>query len=114
MTAQMCTVAGRYLQAFTVAWIHEPEEFGKQANCQVAVSVHAVSDTASCPNQWRLFLPPEWDADAKRRLRTGVPDVVRHVEKWQLALDEAAASGMRPPVVVADAAYGQNALFRAG
>ena len=25
---------------------------GKQANCQVAVSVHAVSDTASCPLQW--------------------------------------------------------------
>ncbi|MFE5326148.1 hypothetical protein ACFRCG_07110 [Embleya sp. NPDC056575] len=27
MTAQMCTGAGRYLQAFAVAWIHEPEEF---------------------------------------------------------------------------------------
>ncbi|WP_439681432.1 IS701 family transposase [Embleya sp. MST-111070] len=90
---------------------------GKQANCRVAVSVHAVSDSASCPIQWRLFLPPEWDADADRRRRTGVPDVVRHREKWQLALDaldEAAAWGMRPPVVVADAAYGQNALFRAG
>lgn len=90
---------------------------GKQANCQVAVSVHAVPDTASCPLQWRLFLPPEWDADTERRLRTGVPDAVRHREKWQLALDaldETAAWGMRPPVVVADAAYGQNALFRAG
>ncbi|MFE4721629.1 transposase, partial [Streptomyces sp. NPDC056728] len=32
---------------------------GKQANCQVAVSVHAVSDTASCPLQWRLFVPQE-------------------------------------------------------
>ncbi|MBW8705842.1 hypothetical protein MBT84_40150 [Streptomyces sp. MBT84] len=30
---------------------------GKQANCQVAVSVHAVSDTASCPLQWRLSGP---------------------------------------------------------
>src|SRR4051794_9964818 len=30
---------------------------GKRANCQVAVSVHAASDTASCPLQWRLFLP---------------------------------------------------------
>ncbi|MEU8727751.1 IS701 family transposase, partial [Streptomyces antimycoticus] len=29
---------------------------GKQANCQVAVSVHAVSDAASCPLNWRLFL----------------------------------------------------------
>ncbi|MFJ5221101.1 transposase, partial [Streptomyces sp. NPDC088354] len=26
---------------------------GKRANCQVAVSVHAASDTASCPLQWR-------------------------------------------------------------
>jgi SRSO17 transposase len=32
---------------------------GKQANCQVAVSVHAVSDTASCPLQRRLFVPEE-------------------------------------------------------
>ncbi|MFI6588650.1 IS701 family transposase [Embleya sp. NPDC050493] len=90
---------------------------GKQANCQVAVSVHAVSDTASCPLQWRLFLPPEWDTDMERRLRTGVPDAVRHREKWQLALDaldEVTGWGMRPPVVVADAGYGQNALFRAG
>jgi SRSO17 transposase len=44
---------------------------GKQANCQVAVSVHAVSDTASCPLQWRLFVPQEWahttrPADARR------------------------------------------------
>ncbi|BBJ37354.1 hypothetical protein SSPO_000720 [Streptomyces antimycoticus] len=27
---------------------------GKRANCQVAVSVHAASTTASCPLQWRL------------------------------------------------------------
>ena len=36
---------------------------GKRANCQVAVSVHAATDTASCPLQWRLFLPEEWAAD---------------------------------------------------
>src|SRR6476659_5459200 len=47
---------------------------GKQANCQVAVSVHAVSDTASCPLQWRLFLPRGWDQDRARRRVTGVPD----------------------------------------
>ncbi|BBC91362.1 hypothetical protein SRO_0186 [Streptomyces rochei] len=40
---------------------------GKRANCQVAVSVHAAGDTASCPLQWRLFLPKEWDADTGRR-----------------------------------------------
>ncbi|GGR59856.1 hypothetical protein GCM10010236_10760 [Streptomyces eurythermus] len=89
---------------------------GKQANCLVAVSVHAVSDTASCPLNWRLFLPQEWADDAVRRRRTGVPEDVGHREKWRLALntlDELAGWGPVPPVVVADAGYGQNAHFRA-
>ena len=30
---------------------------GKATNCQVAVSVSLVTDTASCPVDWRLFLP---------------------------------------------------------
>lgn len=90
---------------------------GKQANCQVAVSVHAVSDTASCPLQWRLFVPEEWAHDAERREKTGMPAEVGHREKWRLALDtldELAGWGMVLPVVVADAGYGQNADFRAG
>jgi SRSO17 transposase len=90
---------------------------GKQANCQVAVSVHAVSDTASCPLQWRLFVPREWAHDAPRRHKTGIPQEVGHREKWRLALDtfdELAGWGMVPPVVVADAGYGQNADFRDG
>ncbi|MEV0282151.1 IS701 family transposase [Streptomyces sp. NPDC050610] len=90
---------------------------GKQANCQVAVSVHAVTDTASCPLQWRLFLGQEWAEDAVRRQRTRVPEECGHREKWLLALDildELAGWGMRPPLVVADAGYGQNAAFRAG
>ncbi|MEV7386029.1 IS701 family transposase [Streptomyces sp. NPDC091215] len=90
---------------------------GKQANCQVAVSVHAVSDTASCPLNWRLFLPREWADDAARRRRTKVPEGIGHREKWRLALDaldELATWQLAPPVVVADAGYGQNADFRAG
>src|SRR4051794_19561136 len=35
---------------------------GKVGNCQIGVSVHAVTDTASCPLDWRLFLPESWDA----------------------------------------------------
>ncbi len=35
---------------------------GKVANCQIGVSVHGVADTASCPLDWRLFLPESWDA----------------------------------------------------
>ncbi|MGX1480723.1 UNVERIFIED_CONTAM: SRSO17 transposase [Streptomyces canus] len=90
---------------------------GKQANCQVAVSVHAVSDAASCPLNWRLFLPREWADDAARRRRTGVPEGIGHREKWRLALDaldELVSWQLVPPVVVADAGYGQNADFRAG
>ena len=90
---------------------------GKQANCQVAVSVHAVTDTASVPLQWRLFVPREWDSDAERRRRCQVPDEAGHREKWRLALDtldELAGWGLVPPVVVADAGYGQNAAFRDG
>ncbi|CAL9669681.1 hypothetical protein SUDANB176_07403 [Streptomyces sp. enrichment culture] len=45
----------------------------KRADCQVAVSVHAASDIASCPLQWRLFLPKEWVADTDRRTATRTP-----------------------------------------
>ncbi|MGW0665426.1 IS701 family transposase, partial [Streptodolium elevatio] len=92
---------------------------GKVGNCQVGVSVHAVSDAASCPLDWRLFLPESWDPGADtagRRVRCGIPEGEVHRPKWRLAvemLDELAAAGVRPPVVVADAGYGDNAVFRA-
>ncbi len=88
---------------------------GKRANCQVAVSVHAATDTASCPLQWRLFLPGEWASDTSRRAVTRVPPEVTHRVKWRLALDmldTLDSWGMKPPVVVADAAYGTNAHLR--
>ncbi|GCB53154.1 IS701 family transposase [Streptomyces sp. NL15-2K] len=90
---------------------------GQAGQLPGAVSVHAVSDTASCPLQWRLFVPQEWAQDAPRRHRTGVPQEVGHREKWRLALDtfdELAGWGLVPPVVMADAGYGQNADFRHG
>ncbi|WP_369658093.1 IS701 family transposase, partial [Streptomyces sp. RPA4-2] len=72
---------------------------------------------ASCPLQWRLFVPQEWAGDFGRRQKTGIPQEVGHREKWRLALDtldELAGWGLVPPVVVADAGYGQNADFRDG
>ena len=71
---------------------------GKTANCQVAVSVHLVNEAASCAADWRLFCPESWDDRAlddpvaaarvrRRRARAGIPDEVRHREKWRLALD---------------------------
>jgi SRSO17 transposase len=90
---------------------------GKRANCQVALSVHAVSDAASCPLQWRLLVPQEWAAEPVRRRKTAMPQEVGHRQKWRLALDsidELAGWGMVPPVLVADAGYRQNADFRDG
>ncbi|MFF9056286.1 transposase [Streptomyces erythrochromogenes] len=51
---------------------------GKVGNCQIGVSVHAASDTASCPLSWRLFLPAIWDGpDAEARRRAcRIPDSV--------------------------------------
>jgi SRSO17 transposase len=101
---------------------------GKVGNCQIGVSICAVTDFASCPLSWRLFLPPSWDdreaatpqdaaAIRSRRARAAIPDEQRHRAKWRLALDmldELAGFRPAPPVVVADAGYGNNADFRAG
>ena len=90
---------------------------GKVANCQVGVSVHAATDQASCPINWRLYLPKEWDHDAQRRRTAHVPDSQRHRPKWQLALDmldELAGWDLQAPVMLADAADGEVNQFRLG
>src|SRR3954447_25400706 len=90
---------------------------GKTANCQVIVSVNAVTDRASCPLEWRLFVPEEWDADVARRARAKIPHDVRHRPKWQLALDildQLLAWGLKRRVVQADGGYGDITAFRLG
>jgi SRSO17 transposase len=90
---------------------------GKVGNCQIGVSVNAVSDDASCPLDWRLFLPEEWDADAERRAKAHVPDELQHAPKWQLALemiDELIGWGLAPAPVGTDAGYGEITEFRQG
>jgi SRSO17 transposase len=90
---------------------------GKTANCQVLVSVNAATDRASCPLQWRLFLPESWDHDEERRERARIPEEVRHVAKWQLALqilDELLGWGLERRVVQADGGYGDITAFRVG
>jgi SRSO17 transposase len=90
---------------------------GRVENCQIGVSVNAASDQASCPLDWRIFLPESWDEDEERRRKAHVPDEVRHREKWRLALDmldELAAWGLVPPLVCADAGYGEITAFREG
>lgn len=90
---------------------------GKVANCQVGVSVNAATDEASCPLDWRLFLPEEWDADAGRRAKAHLPEGVRHEPKWRLALamlDELCEWGLDPKPVLADGGYGDITEFRTG
>jgi SRSO17 transposase len=111
---------------------------GKTGNCQVGVSVHLACEHASCAADWRLFCPESWDDKApgdpvqaaraaSRRTRAGIPDDVRHTEKWRLALEmidemagpggwgvleQVTAGGGARPVVTADAGYGDNTTFR--
>jgi SRSO17 transposase len=90
---------------------------GKTANCQVIVSVNAVTDRASCPLDWRLFLPEAWDADDERRAKAKIPDEVRHRPKWRLALDivdELLEWGLERSIVQADGGYGDITAFRVG
>ena len=90
---------------------------GKVGNCQIGVSINAATDAASCPLDWRIFLPEEWDDDLERRARAHLPEEIRHKAKWRLALemlDELRDWGLVPPVILADGAYGEISEFRLG
>ena len=89
---------------------------GKVGNCQVGVSISAATPQASCPIDWRLFMPAEWDEDPRREA-CRVPEDLTHEPKWKLALqmiDELREWGLEPPVVLGDAAYGDVTELRAG
>jgi SRSO17 transposase len=94
---------------------------GKVGNCQIGVSVNACSDETSCPLDWRLFIPEEWDENSEsnqeRREKAKLPEDVHHVQKWRLALqmiDELCSWGLQPPVVLGDGAYGDITELRCG
>jgi len=90
--------------------------------------VHAASDAASAPLDWRLYLPQRWDEDgvedpaaeaavALRRQRSAIPEGEHHRPKWQMALemvDELIDWGRIPPVLSADAGYGDSTAFLQG
>jgi SRSO17 transposase len=94
---------------------------GKIGNCQIGVSINAASDDASCPLDWRLFIPEEWDEQSEfnreRREKAKLPEDVHHVEKWRQALemiDELRSWGIKPPVILGDGAYGDITELRTG
>lgn len=94
---------------------------GKVGNCQIGVSVNAATEDASCPLDWRLYIPEEWDEQTEfnqqRRRKARLPEDLHHTEKWRLALlmiDELIAWGIKPPVVLGDGAYGDTTELRSG
>lgn len=90
-------------------------QVGKQANCQVAVSLSVTTETSSMPVAFRLYLPEVWANDEERRSKAGVPEEVAFQTKPQIALAQirrARERGVPAGVVLADAGYGNDAKFR--
>jgi len=89
---------------------------GKTANCQIAVSLHRTDARGSSPLGFCLYLPKEWTDDPARCRAAGVPDDTAFQPNWRLALaliDEALGWGLpKPPVVLADSAYGEVPALR--
>src|SRR5207237_7004660 len=52
-------------------------QLGKQANCQVAVTLSIANHHASLPIAYRLYLPQEWAKDPARREKARVPKEIR-------------------------------------
>jgi SRSO17 transposase len=90
---------------------------GKQANCQVSVEVVVSDGWVAAPVAGRLYLPERWTEDPERCARAGVPSEITFATKPMLALQlirEALADDVARAPILGDAAYGDNAEFRAG
>src|SRR6266849_5127240 len=88
---------------------------GKQANCQVAVTVTLANEAVSVPAAYQLYLPEDWARDRKRRRAAKIPKTVLFRPKWQIALQQILAlqaEDVPPAPVVADAGYGVATEFR--
>ena len=92
-------------------------QLGKQANCQVAVTLSITNHHASLPIAYRLYLPQEWAKDARRRKKARIPKEIPFKTKPEIALEqirEALAAGVPQGALLTDASYGSNSMFRAG
>jgi SRSO17 transposase len=90
-------------------------QLGKQANCQVAVTLSIGNHHASLPIAYRLYLPREWADDKARRKEARVPASIRFKTKPQIALEQiraASLAGVPPGVVLMDTSYGNNSKLR--
>ena len=88
---------------------------GKIGNCQIGVSLHAVSEHATLPLGWALYLPEDWCADPERRRKAKIPVQVAFQTKPQLGVGlvrQAAGWAIDRAPVLGDAAYGENTQLR--
>ena len=92
-------------------------QLGKQANCQVTVSLSVANHSASLPVTWRLYLPQDWSKDRARRKKAGVPKEIKFKTKPEIALEQirwACEAGLPRGVGLMDVAYGNDSRLRAG
>jgi SRSO17 transposase len=92
-------------------------QLGKQANCQVAVSLSIANHAASLPVAYRLYLPQDWTKDRARRKQAGVPEEIKFKTKPEIALEQirwACEAGLPRGVGLMDVAYGNDSRLRAG
>ena len=88
---------------------------GKIGNCQIGVSVHAVSEEGTLPLGWALYLPEDWCSDPVRRKKAKIPEEVSFQTKPELGLgliQRAAHFQIKRAPVLGDAAYGDNTKLR--
>jgi SRSO17 transposase len=92
-------------------------QLGKQANCQVAVTLSLANHDASLPVAYRLYLPKAWAEDDARRHKAKVPQDIAFKTKPEIALDQirwARETGLPGRMVLLDAGYGHDSKLRAG
>jgi SRSO17 transposase len=92
-------------------------QLGKQANCQVAVTLSLANHDASLPVAYQLYLPKTWAEDEARRRKAGVPEEIVFKTKPQIALEQirwAVESGLPGDMALLDAGYGHDSNLRDG
>jgi SRSO17 transposase len=92
-------------------------QLGKQANCQVAVSLSIANRFTSLPVAYQLYLPKDWAKDCARRDKAGVPLDRGFKTKPEIALDQirwACQAGLPRGVALMDVAYGNDSRLRTG
>jgi SRSO17 transposase len=88
---------------------------GKIGSCQIAVSLHAVSQKGTVPLGFRLYLPEDWCQDPVRRKQAKIPEDIEFQTKPALGAElvaRAAGWKIRRAPVLGDQAYGNDAKLR--